>query len=73
LGVRGTVLRVDRPDPKQVERYRAMTPAERWRQAQAIYEAARALRAAQTRAVHPDWSDARVDAHVRQVFLRAVS
>ena len=63
---------MDAPDPRQIERYRAMTPAERWRQAQTMYEAARALRVAQTRSTHPDWSDVQIEAHVRQVFLRAV-
>jgi len=63
----------DRPSPEQVSRYRAMSPAERLRQAQALYWTARRLRAAHERALHPDWSDEQVEAHVRKVFLRAAT
>jgi hypothetical protein len=62
---------MDRPSPEQIARYRAMTPAERWRQAEALYWTARRLRASQERALHPAWSEAEVQAQVRRVFLRA--
>ncbi|MEO8840144.1 MAG: hypothetical protein ABI591_28955 [Kofleriaceae bacterium] len=61
----------DRPSPQQVAIYRAMTPAERLRQSYALYWAARRLRTAQERSLHPDWSDVQIAAHVRKVFLRA--
>jgi hypothetical protein len=62
---------MDRPSPEQIARYRAMTPAERWRQAEALYRTARRLREAHERALHPEWSDEQVHAHVRRVFLLA--
>ena len=63
----------DAPSPDQIAIYRAMTPAERWRQAQALYWTARRLRAAHERALHPDWTEEQVEAHVRKVFLRAAT
>jgi hypothetical protein len=62
---------VDRPSAAQLARYRAMTPAERWRQAQRLYWSARQLRTAHEQAQHPDWTPAEVREHVRKVFLRA--
>ena len=62
---------VDRPSPEQIARYRAMTPAERLRQAGRLYWSARRLREAYERSLHPDWSDDQVRAHVRRVFLLA--
>jgi hypothetical protein len=64
---------MDGPSPEQVARYRAMTPAERWHQAEQLYWLARRLRAARERALHPEWTDAEVEAHVRRVFLRAAT
>ncbi|MBK9033982.1 MAG: hypothetical protein IPL61_22395 [Myxococcales bacterium] len=61
----------DRPSPEQLARYRAMTPAERLRQSERLYWMARRLRAAHERALHPGWTEAQVQAHVRQIFLRA--
>jgi hypothetical protein len=62
---------MDRPSPEQLARYRAMTPAERLQQAERLYWMARRLRAAQERALHPDWSEEDVQRRVREVFLRA--
>lgn len=62
---------VDRPSPEQIARYRAMTPAERLRQAGRLYWSARRLREAYERSLHPDWSDDQIRAHVRRVFLLA--
>jgi len=62
---------MDRPSAEQIAIYRAMTPAERLKQSYALYWTARKLRAAHERALHPDWSEAQVEAHVRRVFLRA--
>ncbi len=63
----------DRPSPEQIAIYRAMTPAERLAQADALNRMARDLRAAHERAQHPDWTDEQVAAHVRRVFLRAAT
>jgi hypothetical protein len=70
---RASLVLVDRPSPEQIARYRAMTPAERWRQAQLLYWAARRLRAANERALHPDWTDEEIADHVRRIFLRAAT
>ena len=48
-----------------------MTPAERLQEAQRLYWSARRLREAHERALHPDWTDDDVRAHVRRIFLRA--
>jgi hypothetical protein len=62
---------VDGPSPEQLARYRAMTPAERLRQSTRLYWAARRLREAYERTLHPDWTDLQVREHVRRIFLRA--
>ena len=60
-----------RLSPEQIVRYRAMTPAEKLRQAQHLYWSARRLREAYERSLHPDWTDDQIRAHVRRVFLLA--
>ncbi|MGE0547869.1 MAG: hypothetical protein AB7O24_02750 [Kofleriaceae bacterium] len=62
---------MDRPSPQQVERYRAMTFAERLRQAEALYWQARHMREAYERSLHPDWSDDQIKSLVRRIFTRA--
>jgi hypothetical protein len=62
---------MDRPSPEQIARYRAMTPAERLRQSERLYWSARRLRAAYERSLHPDWTEAQIQEHVRKIFLRA--
>ena len=57
----------------QREIYRRMSPTRKWRQAMALYETARKLKAAGVRLLHPDWSDARVEAEVKRIFLHAVN
>lgn len=64
---------MDAPSPEQLARYREMTPAQRIAQAQALNWQARQLRAAFERTVHPTWTEAEVAAHVRRIFLRAVT
>jgi hypothetical protein len=68
-----TLAGVDRPSPEQIAIYRAMTPAERWRQAEALYWSARRLREAHERALHPDWTDDQIRDRVRRIFLRAAT
>lgn len=53
--------------------YRAMSPQERLRQAEALYWTARRLREAHERSLHPEWSEQQVREHVRRVFLRAAT
>ena len=62
---------MDGPSPEQIARYRAMTPAEKLREASRLYWSARRLREAAERQAHPEWSDAEVKAYVRRLFLRA--
>jgi hypothetical protein len=64
---------IDEPSPEQIAQYRAMSPAERLRQAYGLYWTARRLRLAAERARHPDWSDADLEAYVRRIFLRAAT
>lgn len=68
---RASLKTVDRPSPEQLARYRAMTPAERLRQAQRLYWSARLQREAHERTLHPDWTDEQIRVHVRRIFLRA--
>ena len=70
---RAALAPVDRPSPEQVARYRAMTPAERWRQAEQLYWSARRLREAYERTLHPDWDEQQIADHVRKIFLRATT
>ena len=70
---RGTLPRVDRPSPEQIARYRAMTPAERLREANRLYWSARSLREAYERSLHLDWTDEQIREHVKRVFLRAAT
>jgi hypothetical protein len=64
---------VDLPSKEQIARYRAMSPAERLRQAHALYWTARRMREAQERAMHPDWSEQQIQERVREIFIRAVT
>lgn len=60
---------MDRMDPKQLEILRAMTPAERLNAAARLYWSARALKHAALAHRHPEWPEARIQQHVREVFL----
>lgn len=48
-----------------------MTPGERLREAERLYWLARRLREAHERALHPDWTDEELAAHVKRIFLLA--
>lgn len=61
----------DRPSPEQIAIYRAMTPAERLRQAERLYWQARRLREAYERSRHPDWTDEQIREHVKRIFMLA--
>jgi len=64
---------MDAPDPRQIARYREMTPQEKLRVADELYWTARRLREAYERQRHPEWSEEQVRAYVKTVFLRAVT
>ena len=59
--------------PAQLAAFRRMTPAEKLVLAARINNDARALKAAGLRMLHPDWSEARIAAEVREAFLNARS
>lgn len=63
----------DGPSPQQIERYRAMTPAQRLQAAFALNHEARRLRAAYERTQHPEWTEEQIAAHVKRVFLFATT
>jgi len=52
---------------------RSMTPEQRWRVAECLYWEARAWRAAALKALHPEWSEERIRATVREQFLYATT
>lgn len=54
---------------RQTDLIRAMTPARRLEIAQELYDAAWAIKMAAIRSQHPEWSEERVTAAVRLVFL----
>lgn len=62
---------LDRPTPEQIAIYRRMTPAQKWTQVWALYASARALKTEGVRRQHPEWTDERVNAEVRDIFLHA--
>ena len=61
----------DAPDPEQLKRFAAMSPAERWDVARSLQKTACLLKAAGVRAEHPDWPEERVLEEVRRQLLRA--
>ncbi len=52
----------------QIARFRQMTPGERWGAARDLYWSMRRLKEAFIRQQHPEWSDDRVAAAVREAF-----
>lgn len=62
---------VDGPSKEQLEIFRRMTPAERWRAAQQLYWTLRRHKAAFLRRQHPEWTDAQVETALRRSFLHA--
>ena len=55
----------------QLARFRAMTPAERWKAAHNLYWSARRMKAAWIAHHHPDWTKEQVEAAVREAFMHA--
>jgi len=56
---------------RQIEIYRAMTPAEKYRQIMELRAFAWEVKRAGVRSLHPDWADEQVQAEVRKIFLYA--
>lgn len=53
----------------QIQRFRQMTPSERWQAAHALYWSARRLKAAFLAGQYPDWPKERVELEVKRVFM----
>ena len=65
------MLADEQSSPKQIEIFRAMPGEQRLRLAEQLYWSARKLKLAGLRAQHPDWTETRLNAEVRQIFLHA--
>ncbi len=52
---------------------RAMSPAQKLKAAERLYDSARQLKAAALRAAHPDWTGQEIARAVREVFLHSRS
>lgn len=57
--------------PEQIKAFRAMTPQQKVEMVAKLWYAAREMKAAYLRDIHPDWSEAEVQEAVRQYCLRA--
>ena len=58
---------------EQVRIFKAMSPSRKLELAAEFYYAARRLKACGLRMQHPDWSDSRIEARVKEIFLHAAS
>ncbi len=57
-----------KPDDKQTEVLRSMTPAQKWKTATLLYWSARSLKTAYVERQHPDWTPQMVQAEVNRLF-----
>lgn len=57
--------------PEQIEGYKRMTVAEKFRQLQAMYRMGVAMKKAQLRREHPDWSDEELERAARWAVIHA--
>ena len=55
----------------QLNIYRQMTPEQKLKVAQRLFDSAQALKAAALRAQHPDWTEEMIWSAVRKIFLNA--
>ena len=60
-------------DKEHLRILRAMTPEQKLRAAEGLYDSARGLKAAVLRADHPDWTEEQVQRAVREWLLYARS
>ena len=58
-------------DDRERQILQALTPEQKLRTAAQMYWAARELRAAGLRTVHPDWTEKQVQEEVRRAFMYA--
>lgn len=65
------MLSDEQTSPEQIAALRAMTGSRRWHLAEQLYWSARKIKAAGLRNQHPDWSEARLNDAVRQIFSNA--
>jgi hypothetical protein len=56
---------------KQIEILRGMTGEQRLRVAERLYWSARKLKIAGLRAQHPEWTQERLEAETRRIFVNA--
>jgi hypothetical protein len=61
----------EKPDPRQSELLRRMTPEQRWQAARRLYWTMRRHKTAFIRSQHPDWPESAVEAQVREIFSHA--
>ncbi len=64
-------LKDEQASAEQIAILRRMTPEQRWRAAHRLYWTMRQHKAAFIQHLHPDWSQERVTAEVREIFSRA--
>ena len=60
-----------RRDSARLKLYRAMAPAEKYRQIMELRAFAWEVKRAGVSSMHPDWTDEQVQAEVRKIFLYA--
>ena len=65
------MLADEQTSPEQFALLRRMTPDQRWRAAYRLYWTCRRHKAAFLHSLHPDWSEAQVNAEVRRIFGHA--
>jgi hypothetical protein len=63
----------EQPSLEQLAVLRGMTGQRRLRLAELLYWSARKMKAVGLRSQHPDWTEERIQAEVRRIFLHARS
>jgi len=61
----------DAPSREQLQIFRRLTPEARYRSSREMYWTLRRHKSAFLRSIHPEWTDARLEAEVRRIFLNA--
>ena len=56
------MLADEQPSPEQIAIYRRMTPGRRLEVAEQLYWSARRMKSAWLKSLHPDWTEAQVEA-----------
>ncbi len=63
----------DFPDPRQIARWRTMTPAEKYESAMQLIDFTRRFQTAAIQSQHPDWTEAQVTEEVRRRWLHVLA